>query len=130
MCEYERFWDKVVVEMVPGHHAPGPCWIWHGGISEGGRRRTGFNGKEYIRDNSQYGSFWYAGTTHRAHVWIAWAFGIIPELRVPEGMNLDHTCQNTLCVCPWHLELVPQVVNLDRIKNRAAPGITLAACAS
>ena len=111
MCEWRRFLDKVTVEPVPWATAPGPCWVWHGATSQGGLQGGRLQ-------NSLYTSFWYDGQTIRAHIWVAWAFGIIPDLRVPEGMNLDHTCQNTLCVCPWHLELVPKRVNLERRTRR------------
>lgn len=54
----------------------------------------------------------------RAHVFIAWIAGIIKGLKVPKGMNLDHTCENSLCVNPGHLELVSKLENQLRKKSR------------
>jgi HNH endonuclease len=33
---------------------------------------------------------------------------------IPDGMQVDHLCRNTLCVNPDHLEAVPQAVNIRR----------------
>lgn len=103
-----RFADKVEVCPVTG------CWHWRGAVSRGGNR---------LRDGSKrrqlpYGSF-FAGVLGgrrlilRAHIFIAWAFGIIPGPRVPLGMELDHSCENSLCVSPWHIECVEKGVNQD-----------------
>lgn len=32
----------------------------------------------------------------------------------PEGYEWDHLCKNPLCCCPFHLEAVPKLVNLQR----------------
>ncbi len=87
------------------------CHIWCGTRSFGG----GQNG------NAPYGSFAPGGevdNTVRAHVFAGWLYGLIPTLKVPEGMNLDHTCVNSLCVRRGHLELVTKQVNQDRKKKR------------
>lgn len=43
---------------------------------------------------------------------------------VPAGHEIDHTCRNTFCVNPGHLEAVLPSVNKDRrvYKSRGAPG--------
>lgn len=51
--------------------------------------------------------------------------GIIPDLTVPFGFNLDHTCENTLCVSPWHLELVTAEENKRRY-NEGRSNLTYA----
>jgi len=73
------------------------CLEWTGAQSRGGQRPS----------SGPYGSFWIPGINAiRSHVYAAWRAGIIPSLRVPFGMNLDHSCTNTLCVEPDHLSLI------------------------
>lgn len=82
------------------------CWLWTGGKSRGGQKSKG---------QEPYGSFWIAeGLIVRAHIFSAAVFGLIDGVRVPKGYNLDHTCENTLCVSPFHLELVTGEVNQMR----------------
>ena len=89
------------------------CLIWTAATSTGGQRNH----------SGPYGSFWIKGhNSVRAHVVAAWLAGIVGELRVPPGMNLDHTCENTLCVDPLHLELVTDTVNRERYHNGRTSG--------
>jgi hypothetical protein len=84
------------------------CLVWTGALSRGGQRPH----------SGLYGSFWIQGQNSvRAHVVAAWMAGLIGETRVPEGMHLDHVCENTLCVDPRHLELVPAPENIARYHN-------------
>lgn len=100
----ERFDGYVIVCPVTG------CWHWQGGISRGGQKRKDGGPARQL----PYGTFWVIrGLVLRAHIFIAWAFGIIPGPRVPWGCELDHTCENSLCVSPWHIELVDKDVNQD-----------------
>lgn len=39
---------------------------------------------------------------------------------IPKGMTLDHRCRNTLCVNPWHLEIVTHRENVLRGEGIAA----------
>lgn len=91
------------------------CLVWTGGQSRGGER---------THSQKPYGTFWVApGLVVRAHVYSGCSFGLIPDLRLPDGMNLDHTCENTLCVSPFHLELVTREENQAR-KHRPRPQLT------
>lgn len=103
-----RFAGKIKICPVTG------CWHWQGGISRGGQRT-----KCSCASQLPYGSF-YVGRTAlgrriilRAHIFVAWAFGIIPEMRVPSGYELDHECENSLCVSPWHIVLRTKEENND-----------------
>lgn len=84
----ERFWPKVM---------KGPaCWLWtasfdargYGQINAGGRRGKPLG-------------------AHRV------AYELVKG-EVPAGMVLDHTCRNTWCVNPDHLEPVTQAENMAR----------------
>lgn len=102
-----RFLDKVDVcsrLMFEGT----PCWLWKAGKSRGQNR---WSLKAY------YGTFNPGGEVTggiRAHVFIAWVAGLIDELRVPKGMNIDHRCKQALCCNPLHFEVVPAEVNQQR----------------
>lgn len=107
----DRFWRFVRV------NPETLCWDWAGARSCGATqmKKDGTFGRY---EKLVYGSFWDR-VTYRAHVWIAFQFGIIAAPRIPHGMQLDHLCENTLCVSPWHLQLVPRRINYDRRTNRA-----------
>ena len=108
------------------------CWLWQGGKSRGGNRWS---------ERAFYGTFNPGGVVRggvRAHVFIAWLVGILADLRVPTGHNLDHLCRNALCCNPLHLELITATENQRRIRNplpdpmegfylvmRAPPGSTV-----
>ncbi|MCH9732852.1 MAG: HNH endonuclease [Actinomycetia bacterium] len=85
----ERFWDKV--------HKTQDCWLWTAGTSHG------------------YGHF---GVTRcksvYAHRW-AYEQAVGP---IPEGLQIDHRCHNTLCVNPQHLRLATYKQNME---NRTGP---------
>lgn len=85
------------------------CHHWRGGVSHGGQKTVSER-----RRQLPYGSFWVTeGLVLRAHIFVAWVFGIIPGPRVPAGHELDHTCENSLCVNPFHIECVPKGINQD-----------------
>lgn len=87
--------------------------MWTGGKSRGGERYS---------EQAFYGTFNPGGEVTggvRAHVYIAWVHGLIPSLKVPEGMNLDHRCHRALCCNPFHLELVEAGLNQQRRIDRA-----------
>jgi hypothetical protein len=93
-----------------GHTSP--CMLWTGGKSRGGERYS---------EKAWYGTFNPGGEVKggvRAHVFIAWLFGLIPMLRVPCGMNIDHRCVQSLCCNPLHFEVVPKLENQQRKRRR------------
>lgn len=90
-----------------------PCRLWTGAKSKGGGRPS----------SGPYGSIWIPGVGGvRVHVAVAWVAGLIPSLRVPEGMNIDHRCERTLCMEPEHYALIPAPHNraLRWTRRRAA----------
>lgn len=66
-----------------------------------------------------YGIF---GRHIRAHRWafVRW------HGPIPDGLELDHLCQNRGCVNPWHLEPVTSKENDDRRRRGVAPRYPLA----
>ena len=69
------------------------CWNWTG------------------PQEREYGILWDGERNHRAHRW-AYEHFVGP---IPEGLEIDHLCFNTLCVNPKHLEPVTHEENLKRM---------------
>lgn len=76
---------------------PNACWIWTGA-------RCG--------SSAEYGQTRSQGRKRMAHA-VAWEL-VHGPLPLDRRFVLDHTCRNTLCVNPAHLEYVPQRENLAR----------------
>src|SRR5215471_3586165 len=83
----DRLWPKV--------NKTEACWIWTASAN-----------------NQGYGQIWHRedGKPRLAHR-LVYELLIGP---VPEGLTLDHTCRNPLCVNPAHLEPVTQRENIAR----------------
>lgn len=83
----QRFWNKVIPEPNSG------CWIWTAATNADGYGRFRIDGRKYQAHRVAYEAS--AG-------------------RINEGHEIDHTCRNTLCVNPAHLEQVTHLVNVRR----------------
>ena len=88
----ERFWNKVPVMTADA------CWLWRGTVKSDNGRAV----------------FWARGRQHQANR-IAWelAYGTIED-----GLQVQHTCDNGMCVSPYHLYLGTQSQNMrDRFSR-------------
>lgn len=83
----------------------GGCWEW-----QGFRVRGGYGGVAWPKAGSLRDC-----KSHRAHrvAYMLFVGPLDPELQI------DHLCNNRLCVNPDHLEQVTQQVNLRRAEPRA-----------
>jgi hypothetical protein len=84
----ERFWEKV--EKTAG------CWLWTGATTPSA--------------SGPYSAFRGNAGNISAH---RYAYQALVGT-VPDGLELDHLCRNTLCVNPAHLEPVSHQVNILR----------------
>lgn len=87
--------DKVEIKDGPIFNGY-PCWLWKGARSKGGGKRA------------VYGSFWFNGKMIRAHIY---ASDEIKRLECPKSFERHHVCEDTLCVCPEHVEVITQQKN-------------------
>lgn len=84
----DRFWEKVNITLT--------CWEW-----------TGARNTE--RGQRGYGSIRLGGKVCRAHrVSYELTYGPIPD-----GMQIDHRCNNKICVRPDHLRTVTNKQNSE-----------------
>lgn len=91
-------------EVDRGHETP--CWEWR--MTRAGSRKT------------KYGYTWdpVAKKMRRAHV-VEWERENGP---IPDGMELDHLCNNKLCIRPDHVEPVTHLENVRRYWRRVRGG--------
>lgn len=92
MTPEERFFWYIIEE--EGH------WMWTGPTI--GREVCDY-GRLFMGDQSK-------PRYMQAHRW-GYEFFICD---IPPGLEPDHTCRITLCVYPWHMDLVPHGVNVQR----------------
>ena len=92
----ERFWHRVRQH---GRDPVEACWVWIGS------RRTGGYGQLTV-DGACIGAHRLAYEALRAPI--------------PDGLILDHLCELTPCVNPWHLEPVTYSENNRRRYARRA----------
>lgn len=89
----QRFFAKINQVMRVPELGRGPCWEW----------------QAYCGPNG-YGQFRWDGRGLYAHI-----FGYeLGHGRVPNGMEVDHLCRNTICCNPDHLEAVTHRENQRR----------------
>ena len=93
----ERFMSKV--------NKTETCWLWTAGLRHFG-----------------HGTFWIDGKNVRAHRWLYEQV----KGKIPNGMDLRHTCDEPSCVNPNHLLIGTHADNMrDKVeRNRQAKGET------
>jgi hypothetical protein len=97
-----RFWDKLSIF--------GECWEWDGAVCEQGYGVLVLKVSRFTPSIRVY--------AHRA----AWV--IANQRDIPEGMVIDHTCENKVCCNPLHLQCVTQTANVERYHaNRPSAGV-------
>lgn len=94
--DIDRFMNKV-------DKLPNGCWEWLGARSRGGGNKK------------WYGSFSVNCKVVRAH---RFAADVLGDKQCPDGYHRDHTCCNSLCVNPDHLEIVTAEENIARRWSR------------
>lgn len=87
----DRLMDKVQIGQ-----SPTACWLWTGSL------RAGYG---QIRVRTETG--WTVAAAHRVSYELA-------RGPIPDGLDLDHLCRNTVCVNPRHLEPVTRQTNVLR----------------
>lgn len=104
MNTYERFWLKVNKNGPIPKHRPdlGSCWVWTGATA------------------NKYGRFWDGEKLIQAHHFLLG--------EIPNGLEPDHLCLNTLCVRDSHLEIVNRQVNMLRGNSPSAVNARKVAC--
>jgi hypothetical protein len=105
MTPLDRFFAKLKF-----HHSTSPsrtgCWEWTGAKTRGGASAR-FH-------RNRYGALWVEGRTVRAHRWI-YELIIGP---IPDSKELDHLCDFSLCVNPYHLQPATKPDNARRAAYR------------
>jgi hypothetical protein len=89
----QRFHRKYRVDPETG------CWVWTAGVVPPNPKRR-----------FPYANFFWGGRNGYAHRF-AYELANGP---IPDGLEIDHLCRNTLCVNHEHLEAVGHIVNVRR----------------
>lgn len=96
----ERFWARVDKKT-----SPDGCWVWLGCVN-----------------NQGYGSIHFGPKSSSPVLVHRFAYELLVG-PIPEGLELDHLCNNRRCVNPAHLHLVTHPENC----KRGASGLAWAA---
>jgi len=109
----QRFWEKV------GAHAdPTKCWLW-----------TAYATKSKSGGRAPYGRFRVGSRMVLAH---RLSYEMHHHVIIPKGMTIDHVkergCTSTLCVNPYHLEVVTNRVNVLRGSGITAKAAKVTHC--
>lgn len=89
----EHMRTKVVLELCRVPDLRGFCWSWQNCLNSKGYPCVGVNGKSHL--------------AHR----VSYELLVGP---IPDGLQIDHLCQNKRCINPEHLEPVTGKVNSER----------------
>lgn len=92
--DHRVFWSHVAKGAEPDS-----CWMWTGSSSKP------------TPTAAEYGKYTSRGVAHRV------AYELLVGV-IPDGLELDHLCCNTLCVNPAHLEPVTRAENMRRRMER------------
>lgn len=88
------------------------CWQWLGALTSG-------------RPNQQgYGLVFVSGKVMRAH---RVSYQVLKG-KIPEGLVIDHICENRACVNPDHMELVTPGINVLRGRSPSAMNLGRTSC--
>jgi hypothetical protein len=98
----DRFWSKCIPEPNSG------CWLWIATTTDG------------------YGQFWYGTPKQMRGSHCAAYEGLVGP--VPDGLQIDHLCRNTLCCNPAHLEAVTSRINTLRGNTLQAANVAKTHC--
>lgn len=85
--------------------SPERCWIWKGTFS-------GHNG-------IYYGTITHAGVNFKAHR-LAWE--LANGRKIPDGLLVRHSCDNSMCCNPSHLDIGTVQDNADDKVKRGRQG--------
>jgi hypothetical protein len=94
------------------HYIPEPnsgCWLWIGATIKSNDALYG------VTSNSR-------GTDEQRIILAHRAFYKLYKGQLPRSMQVDHTCQNTLCVNPEHLEALSAKEHVRLTYDRARHG--------
>lgn len=84
---------------------PGGCWVWNGKPNPDGYSNvTSLAGFTKVRTNAHRMSY------------------LLHHGEIPLGREVDHLCQNKMCVNPQHLEAVTHKENVHRIPGGRGGG--------
>ena len=86
MVRVNGFWSALRTD--------GDCWVWTGEIHERGYGRYSLGNGKRVK-------------AHR----FAWEFF---NGAIENKLTVDHLCRNKLCCNPWHMDLVPSGINVQR----------------
>lgn len=88
---------------------PSGCWEWQGRIHRHKQH-------EHRKDYKGYPCGCAPGG--KSTKWMHRVSYALYHGPIPKDMHIDHECQNTICVCPWHVQAIPPWKNYQLIHIR------------